>query len=744
MKKLISVLCTVLIVLSTVIPTVYAEPYDMESVQSAVTLSEETEHNHTALAESAQTPALLSEHTHTGTFVWQSDEQVHSKYWSCCCAFDPLMEAHNWENGKCTDCGYVCGHMGSTGDCSICGYRCNHSGGTATCTQKAVCDKCGEAYGELNSTNHTGTFDWRYEEQAHSKYWSCCRAFDPLMEAHTWVNGKCTECGFVCHHTDSPGDCSICGYRCNHSGGTATCTQKAVCDNCGEAYGELNSTNHTGTQSWKTAETAHQRIWGCCGKAILLAATPHTWENGKCTDCGYVCGHSFFSIEGQCLKACVICSKTVPAHKGQLVWSQSISHHSQYWSCCMETSPLKKHHWENGECTECGYVCNHTGGTATCTQKAVCYNCGEAYGNVKPSNHSGTESWKITETTHQRIWGCCGKAILLIPIPHTWENGECTECGYVCNHTGGTATCTQKAVCTYCHNEYGELANHSLSKTDAKDATCTEDGNTAYWTCSVCHKLFSDEDGTNETTLDAVTIKAAHKLTKTEAKDATCTEDGNIEYWTCSVCHKLFSDEDGTNETTLDAVTIKAAHKLTKTEARNATVTETGNIEYWQCQDCGDIFSDPDGKNEITLEDTVIAKLPPKIIEGTGQSVTAGEKKALSFRSNAAFSDFIRVELDGKTLDEKNYTVKEGSTVVTLKADYVATLSAGEHTIGIVSESGTATTTFTVNAKAVVDNDTKSPQTGDNSHMALWIALLFMSGAGVIGTMVYGKKRRAK
>lgn len=95
-------------------------------------------------------------------------------------------------------------------------------------------------------------------------------------------------------------------------------------------------------------------------------------------------------------------------------------------------------------------------------------------------------------------------------------------------------------------------------------------------------------------------------------------------------------------------------------------------------------------------------------------------------------------------MDPKHYTAKEGSTIVTLKADYVATLSAGEHTIGIVSESGTATTTFIVNAKAVVDNDTKSPQTGDNSHMALWIALLFVSGAGAIGTTVYGKKKRAK
>lgn len=178
--------------------------------------------------------------------------------------------------------------------------------------------------------------------------------------------------------------------------------------------------------------------------------------------------------------------------------------------------------------------------------------------------------------------------------------------------------------------------------------------------------------------------------------------------------------------------------------AKAATVTETGNKEYWHCKDCRKYFADENGENEINLDNTVIAKLPPEIIEGKEQSITEGEKSELTFRSNAAYSDFIRVTLDGKTLDEKNYTVKEGSTIVTLKEDFVTTLSAGDHIIGIVSTNGTATTTFTVKAKTAVDNDTKSPQTGDNSHMALWIALLFVSGGAVATTGVIKKKKRGK
>ena len=234
------------------------------------------------------------------------------------------------------------------------------------------------------------------------------------------------------------------------------------------------------------------------------------------------------------------------------------------------------------------------------------------------------------------------------------------------------------------------------------------------------------------------------------AKEATCTEAGYSGDVYCLVCNEMITKGHDIN---------MASHKLNYIPKTDATVTETGNDEYWQCTVCDKYFSDAEGTNEITdLEgwkagDGKIDKLPPEIIEGKGQSITEGEKKALSFTSNAAYSDFIRVELDGSELSEENYEKAEGSIIITLDADYVATLPAGEHTIGIVSESGTATTTFTVAEKAAPgtsddsDRDSKADadknaKTGDDTNLALWLALMLLSGAGITGTVVYTRRKR--
>lgn len=242
-------------------------------------------------------------------------------------------------------------------------------------------------------------------------------------------------------------------------------------------------------------------------------------------------------------------------------------------------------------------------------------------------------------------------------------------------------------------------------------------------------------------TCGAVFNKAAHSGGKATCKDKAI----------CEICGDSYGSLDPNNHTDLKHIDAKAA-----------TAAEEGNIAYWYCDGCKKYFSDAAAKTEIAKADTVTAKRSPQITAGDGAAVTQGEKKELTFTSDASFADFLRVELDGTALDEKNYTKREGSTIITLNRDFVATLSVGEHTLAIVSQHGTATTKFTVKAKpaetappqpTVTPQPTAQPtqtaqpvspilRTGDTANLALWFALLIVSGGAAIGITVASRKKK--
>ena len=97
----------------------------------------------------------------------------------------------------------------------------------------------------------------------------------------------------------------------NCSGGNATCTEKAVCDVCGKAYGEFDGTSHEGgVQEW-TTRTAfnHEQKWNCCG-AVIVASEAHEWKDGVCRECGYVCLHNDADKD----HICDYCKKTISEH----------------------------------------------------------------------------------------------------------------------------------------------------------------------------------------------------------------------------------------------------------------------------------------------------------------------------------------------------------------------------------------------------------------------------------------------
>ena len=238
---------------------------------------------------------------------------------------------------------------------------------------------------------------------------------------------------------------------------------------------------------------------------------------------------------------------------------------------------------------------NCTGGTATCVNKAICSVCNAEHGAVDPTNHTGTEAWITTDTMHTKVWRCC-QAVIEAEEEHNWENGTCTICQYPCQHTGGTATCSQLAVCDICGSQYGdyEADNHKAVSawtqengkhyhkceygcdTHLDEAECS--GGTATCTaqalCAVCGGTYGAVDPANHA-----------NLVKTEAKAATHLTEGNIEYWYCDGCDKYFRDQAGTEEIADLSETV--IPKLAEHTPDN-TGWHSDETNHWNTCECGE------------------------------------------------------------------------------------------------------------------------------------------------------------
>ena len=132
------------------------------------------------------------------------------------------------------------------------------------------------------------------------------------------------------------------------------------------------------------------------------------------------------------------------------------------------------------------------------------------------------------------------------------------------------------------------------------------------------------------------------------------------------------------------------------------------------------------------------AQVTYDILDGAGSSWTQNTDGSLAIRGSGEISKFREVKVDGVTVDPVNYTVTEGSTIITFKPEYLKSLSAGNHSFELVWTDGTAATNFTVAENA--DQSAKSPKTGEDFSMALCTALLMVSCAGLAGMLVRRKK----
>ena len=274
------------------------------------------------------------------------------------------------------------------------------SGGTATCTARAVCTVCGGEYGALLAHDFTAEIaEAKYlksgatctEKAVYYKSCAACglssagTASEATFEAgnvlgHDWgawtSNGNGTHTR-VCKRDSSHTETDSC------SGGTATCTARAVCTVCGGEYGALLAHDFTAeiaeakylkSGATCTEKAVYYKSCAACGLSSAGTASEATFEAGN------VLGHDWGA------------------------WTSNGN--GTHTRVCKRDSS----HTETDSCS---------GGTATCTARAVCTVCGGEYGALAPNNHTGTIYWVTTETTHEGRYTCC-EAVAIPMEPHAF------------------------------------------------------------------------------------------------------------------------------------------------------------------------------------------------------------------------------------------------------------------------------------------------------------------------------------
>ena len=398
----------------------------------------------------------------------------------------------------CDDCGEVT--EGSDAELPLS----EHTGGTATCTKKAVCDVCHQEYGDFAAHN--------YIENAEKEYLKTAATCGSKAVYYK----SCSVCGAKSEETFETGEYDY----MNHVGKTylknqkeATCyeegyTGDTYCSTCNREISKGQSiakSVHNPAPVWTTDETDHWKVCQTIGCGSIIDKAPHSGGEANCHAKAVceICGVEYGDFNSD-------------NHDGGTEVRDAVA----------------------ATCNKDGY----TGDT-------YCLGCGEkiAEGKTIPATGEHVNAagkWESDGANHWQVCDSCG-----------------TEFNKAA-HEGGEATCSAKAVCEVCSAEYGELDHDNHVNTEIRGAVAATEEAEGYtgdkW-CLDCDQMI--EEGTVIAKLDHT-----HAMVKTEAKAATCEEDGNIEYYTCSKCGKKYNDEAGTRELTDEEIIIEAAGHSYSTE----------------------------------------------------------------------------------------------------------------------------------------------------------------------------------
>ena len=589
---------------------------------------------------------------------------------------------------------------------------------TAYAADRALCTNCKQVQ-TVRVTSQYADGKW------HLRHVTCtvCNKEWDFLASHNWsgtatcTSGRtCTECGGSSEplghdwgtwtqNSDEKTHTRICKRDTSHTetenchGGTATCTQRATCTVCGAEYGD--ALGHDFTTSWTHDDNEH---WKQCSRCDAKDdVSPHTWDSGTITTAP-TCTKA-----GKKTYSCTKCDATkiepIPAtgHSWKSDWTSDATHH--WYECDNKNCDVTDNAGKKG-------YAEHSGGKATCTQNAVCEFCKAEYGEKLPHDFTAetvdakylkSAATCTEKAVYYKSCAVCGlssegtadEATFFSgnALDHNWgawtqnsdEKTHTRICKRDTSHTetenchGGTATCTAKAVCTVCGGEYGEMAAHSFT---------AEKAETQY-------------------------LKSA----------ATCTQKA-VYYKSCAVCG--LSSEGTADEATffsgnaLDhnwgAWTQNSDEKThTRICKRDTSHTETENCidanKDHKCDYCG-----------------------KKLTEHTGGKATCKDKAKCEV-CGAEYG-----ELDAKNhTDLKHFPATAATKTTEGNIEYWYCEGCGKY---YSDKDGTKEIKKADTVTAKLKDDSKSPQTGDTSNLALWIALLFVSGGAAIGTTVVSRKKK--
>ena len=326
---------------------------------------------------------------------------------------------------------------------------------------------------------------------------------------------------------------------------------------------------------------------------------------------------------------------------------------------------------------------NCSGGNATCTKKAVCDVCGKAYGEPDGTNHEGgVQEWTTrTAFNHEQKWNCCG-AVIVASEAHEWKDGVCRECGYVCLHNDTD----KNHICDYCEkiiSEHEDADKNHICDYCEKTISEHEDKDKNH-ICDYCEKIISEHEDTDKDHI-------------------------------CDYCEKIISEHEDTDK---DHICDYCKKTISEHEDKDKNHV---------CDYCEKIISE----HEDTDKD--------HICDYCKKTISEHEDKDKNH-----ICDYCEKTISEHEDTDKNhicdYCKKTISEHVDKDKNHICDYC--EKTISAHEDAPTKEIKKTDTVTAKLPDDSKSPQTGNNGSLMLWIALLFISGGVMKGVTAFDKLKK--